>query len=87
MERNTKILIGVAAAGVVAYLIFKKPPVKTTSDEELKKMEEEIKNGTNTAPKPAPKPKTNADVLFPEPQNFSWKDYFLGIKPIWMRLW
>jgi hypothetical protein len=77
MERNTKILLGLAAAGVVAYLILKKPPVNQI--------------GTpapvpKPAPAPAPKSQTNADVLFPTPDNFSWKDYFFGIKPIWSRL-
>jgi hypothetical protein len=45
MEKNTKIILGLAAVGVVAYLVLK-PPVKSeTSDADLKQMEEEIKNG------------------------------------------
>lgn len=82
MERNTKILIGVAAAGVVAYLVLK-PPVKS----ETKPTPTPTPNPTPN-PTPANKGKTNADVLFPSAGNFSWKDYFFGIKPIWSRsLW
>jgi hypothetical protein len=80
MERNTKILLGLAAAGVVAYLVLKPPTKSVTSDADLK--------GGTTNPKPSPTPKkqkTNADVLFPSKGNFSWKEYFFGIKPIWSR--
>ena len=49
MERNTKILIGVAAAGVVGYMIVKRKIAKNKNKAEdekyLKQMEEEIKNG------------------------------------------
>jgi hypothetical protein len=77
MERNTKILLGLAAAGVVAYLVFKPKAQESPSP--------------NPSPNPKPKPipikqeKTNADVLFPSKGNFSWKEYFFGIKPIWSR--
>lgn len=90
MEKQTKIILGLAAVGVVAYLVLK-PPVKSeTSDADLKQMEEEIKNGnTKQKENPTKTPaKTNADVLFPSAGNFSWKEYFFGIKPIWSRsLW
>jgi hypothetical protein len=93
MEKRTKIILGVIGAALGVYVIYKimKPPTNSvTSDADLKQMEEEIKNGNTNKPNPTPanKGKTNADVLFPSAGNFSWKEYFFGIKPIWSRsLW
>ena len=81
MEKKTKIILGLAAAGVVAYLVLKPKAQVSPSPSP--------NPSPNPSPKPSPKPaKTNADVLFPSAGNFSWKDYFFGIKPIWSRsLW
>jgi hypothetical protein len=80
MEKKTKIILGLAAAGVVAYLVLKPKAQVSPSPTP----------NPNPSPNPKPSPtpkkeKTNADVLFPSKGNFSWKEYFFGIKPIWSR--
>lgn len=84
MQKNTKIVLGVVGAGIGIYIIYRiikkpKPDYSIDNQEQNKNVNVPKKNA------PASKPKTNADVLFPEPQNFSWKEYFFGITPIWSR--
>ena len=85
MEKQTKIVLGLAAAGVVAYLVLK-PKAEVVTQNTPTPATPTPANPTNPIT-PTPPPKTNADVLFPAPENFSWREYFFGIKPIWSRSW